>query len=92
VGTAEAAGSFTTLLAALDAAGLTATLKTGGPFAVFAPTDDAFAALAPGTLDALLADTDALTEVLLYHVLQDEFSAAELEQLTSVETLQGQPQ
>jgi len=91
VGTASAAGQFSTLLTAVEAAGLTATLTTGGPFTVFAPTDAAFSALPAGTLDALLADTDALTQVLLYHVLDGQFSAAQLEELSSVETLQGQP-
>jgi len=91
VGTADAAGQFSTLITAVEAAGLTATLTTGGPFTVFAPTDAAFDALPAGTLDALLADTDALTQVLLYHVLDGEFTATQLEGLSSVETLQGQP-
>jgi uncharacterized surface protein with fasciclin (FAS1) repeats len=91
IGTASAAGQFSTLLTAVEAAGLTATLTTGGPFTVFAPTDAAFDALPAGTLDALLADTDALSQVLLYHVLNGEFTATQLEGLSSVETLQGQP-
>lgn len=90
VGTALEAGNFSTLLDALDAAGLTSTLQ-GGSYTVFAPTDDAFNALPGGTLDALLADTDALTDVLTYHVVQGEYSAAELEALSSVQTLQGVP-
>lgn len=90
VATAKRAGSFSTLLAAAEAAGLTQTLANGGPFTVFAPTDEAFAALPAGTLDALLADTDALEEVLLYHVAQGELTSADLESASSVTTLQGQ--
>jgi len=90
-GTAIAAGKFSTLVSALEATGLKPTLESGGPFTVFAPTDAAFEALPAGTLDALLADVDALTEVLLYHVVNGEYSAAALEELSSIETLQGQP-
>lgn len=90
VGTALEAGNFSTLLDALDAAGLTSTLQ-GGSYTVFAPTDAAFNALPAGTLDGLLADTDALTEVLTYHVVQGEYTEAQLEALSSIETLQGQP-
>jgi uncharacterized surface protein with fasciclin (FAS1) repeats len=66
--TLQADGNHKTLLTALDAAGLTDTLKNGGPYTVFAPTDAAFAQLPPGTLDKLLANKDALTKVLLFHV------------------------
>jgi uncharacterized surface protein with fasciclin (FAS1) repeats len=90
VATAQNAGSFGTLLTALDAADLTTTVATGGPYTVFAPTDAAFAALPAGVLDGLLADADALREVLLYHVAQGEFSAADLDGASSVTTLQGQ--
>ena len=62
VDTAVAAGSFNTLVAAVDAAGLVETLKGDGPFTVFAPTDDAFAALPEGTVEALLADIPTLTQ------------------------------
>ena len=69
---ARDAGSFSTLLTALEAAGLDATLDDeDGSFTVFAPTDAAFEALPEGTLDALLGDIDALTDVLLYHVITD---------------------
>ncbi|MBN2203530.1 MAG: fasciclin domain-containing protein [Thermoleophilia bacterium] len=72
VDTAIAAGDFTTLIAALEAAGLDEALRGAGPFTVFAPTDDAFAALPAGTLDELLADpSGALTDVLSYHVAPD---------------------
>jgi len=82
-------GRFTTLIAAVTAAGLADTLATGGPFTVFAPTDDAFAALPPGTVDSLLADIPALQSVLLYHVLGESKSAYELLWKRSSETLQG---
>jgi len=60
---------FSTLLAAVGAAGLADTLATGGPFTVFAPTNDAFAKVPKDALDGLLADKEALTKVLLRHVL-----------------------
>src|SRR5690242_15391254 len=71
VDTAVAAGSFKTLAAALQAAGLVDTLKGPGPFTVFAPTDAAFAKLPPGTLDSLLKPENKakLTEILTYHVV-----------------------
>ncbi len=87
--TAASAGSFTTLLTALEAAGLSQTLGSEGPFTVFAPTDDAFAALPAGTVEALLADPDALAQILLYHVLAGEVLAADVVNLTSATTLQG---
>jgi uncharacterized surface protein with fasciclin (FAS1) repeats len=79
VDTAVAAGSFTTLATALEAAGLVDTLKGEGPFTVFAPTDEAFAAVPAETLEALLADTEALTQVLTYHVIAGEVPAAAVE-------------
>jgi uncharacterized surface protein with fasciclin (FAS1) repeats len=79
VDTAVAAGSFTTLAAALTAAGLVDTLKGAGPFTVFAPTDAAFAALPAGALDGLLADKDALTKVLTYHVVSGKVMSADLQ-------------
>ena len=89
VETAVAAGDFSTLVTAVQAAGLEATLANEGPFTVFAPTDAAFAALPDGTLDALLADTDALADVLLYHVVDGEVLAEDVVDLTSATTLQG---
>ncbi len=77
VDTAVAAGDFGTLVAAVTAAGLVDTLKSDGPFTVFAPTDDAFAALPEGTVDGLLADTEALTAVL-YHVVPGNVMAADV--------------
>ena len=69
---------FKTLVAAVTAADLAETLSGDGPFTVFAPTDDAFAALPEGTLDTLLADPAALSGVLLYHVVSGDVRAAEL--------------
>jgi uncharacterized surface protein with fasciclin (FAS1) repeats len=90
VDTAVAAGDFTTLAAALEAAGLVETLKGEGPFTVFAPTDAAFEALPAGTLDGLLADPAALTDVLLYHVVEGEVPAADVVALDRATTVQGQ--
>jgi len=92
VDTAIAAGDFDTLVTAVQAAGLEETLRGEGPFTVFAPTDDAFAALPAGTLDELLADpTGALTDVLTYHVVPGEVLAADVVGLDGqpVETVQG---
>ena len=86
---AEGAGNFTTLLAAVDAAGLTETLRGDGPFTVFAPTNAAFDALPAGTVDALLMDIPALTDILLYHVVGEKLSAADVVAASSVTTLQG---
>ncbi|MCH2167462.1 MAG: fasciclin domain-containing protein [Oceanicola sp.] len=78
VDTAAAAGSFNTLLAAATAAGLVDTLKGDGPFTVFAPTDDAFAALPEGTVEALLADPEALAGILTYHVVPGAVMSTDL--------------
>ena len=92
VDTAVAAGSFNTLVAAVQAAGLVDALKGEGPFTVFAPTDDAFAALPEGTIDALLADpTGDLTQILLYHVVPGKVMAADLSDGMEAATLQGKP-
>ena len=91
VDTAVAAGSFNTLVAAVDAAGLVETLKGDGPFTVFAPTDDAFAALPEGTVEALLADIPALTNILLYHVVPGKVMAADVVGLDSADTAAGLP-
>ncbi len=90
VDVAVGAGSFNTLVAAVQAAGLEDALRSDGPFTVFAPTDDAFAALPAGTIDSLLANPDQLAEILLYHVVAGEVLAADVVQLTSAETLQGE--
>jgi transforming growth factor-beta-induced protein len=86
---AQVAGQFSTLLAAVEAAGLTQTLQEDGPFTVFAPTDGAFSDLPPGTVDALLEDPDGLRAVLLHHVVPGRLSAQELRGLSSVETVGG---
>jgi uncharacterized surface protein with fasciclin (FAS1) repeats len=84
-------GRFTTLVAALDAAGLVETLSGEGQFTVFAPVDDAFAALPEGTVESLLEDPEgALTDVLLYHVVDGAVKAEDVVGLNSAPTLQGQ--
>jgi transforming growth factor-beta-induced protein len=89
VAVAENAGSFSTLLTALDVAGLTSALEADGPFTVFAPTDEAFAAISPETLTGLLADTELLTAVLTYHVVPGAFTANDVIGLSSAPTLNG---
>ena len=87
--TAAAAGSFNTLAAAIEAAGLTETLKGEGPFTVFAPTDEAFAKLPDGTLDALLKDKDKLTAIVTYHVLPGRVTSVDVAGLSSAKTVNG---
>ncbi len=89
VGTADADGRFTTLITALEAAGLSETLEGEGPFTVFAPTDEAFAALPDGTVEGLLADPEALRNVLLYHVVPGEVPAEQVLGSGNVETVSG---
>ena len=88
---AAADGRFNTLVAAVGAAGLAETLSGEGPFTVFAPTDDAFAALPAGTVESLLLpeNKQALTDILLYHVASGKVMAADVVTLTSVPTLLG---
>ena len=90
VDTAVAAGDFNTLVTAVKAAGLVETLKGEGPFTVFAPTDAAFAKVPTDTLNALLADKEALANVLTYHVVAGNVMAADVVELTSAVTVQGQ--
>jgi len=78
IDTAVAAGNFKTLAAALTAAGLVDTLKGTGPFTVFAPTDEAFAKLPAGTVDALLKDVPKLKGILTYHVVSGTVMAADV--------------
>ena len=78
-----------TAVAAVQAADLVDTLKSAGPFTVFAPTDDAFAKLPPGTVDALLADKAKLTAILTYHVVAGRVTAADVGGLTEATTVQG---
>ncbi|HMW01261.1 MAG TPA: fasciclin domain-containing protein [Acidobacteriota bacterium] len=89
VDTAVAAGSFTTLAKALQAAGLIETLKGKGPFTVFAPTDEAFAKLPPGTVEGLLKDTEKLKKVLLYHVVAGNVMAKDVVKLKEAKTVEG---
>ena len=89
VETAKEAGSFQTLLTAVDAAGLGDTLADGGPFTVFAPTDDAFAALPQGTVQGLLADPPALARVLTYHVVPGRITSAQITHDSEQETVEG---
>jgi len=99
VDTAVAAGSFDTLVTAVQAAGLVETLKSEGglvetlksegPFTVFAPTDEAFAAIPAADLEALLADKDQLTAVLTYHVVPGKVMASDVVGLDSATTVQG---
>ncbi|GAB5449473.1 fasciclin domain-containing protein [Gymnodinialimonas sp.] len=89
VETAAEAGTFTTLLAAAEAAGLVETLSGEGPLTVFAPTDDAFAALPEGTVEGLLADTEALTAVLTYHVVAGAVMSTDLSDGMTAATVNG---
>lgn len=89
VDTAVAAGQFTTLAAALKAAGLVDTLKGKGPFTVFAPTDAAFAKLPAGTVEGLLKDKAKLTKILTYHVVPGKVLAADVVKLKEAKTVEG---
>ena len=89
VDTAVSAGQFKTLVKAVQEAGLVDTLKGKGPFTVFAPTDEAFAKLPAGTLDALLMDKQRLASILTYHVVPGKVMAAQVKP-GQVKTVQGQ--
>ncbi|MCB5199452.1 fasciclin domain-containing protein [Loktanella sp. TSTF-M6] len=89
VDTAVEAGNFTTLVAAVEAAGLVETLKGEGPFTVFAPTDEAFAALPEGTVEGLLADPEALAAVLTYHVVPGAVMSTDLSDGMNATTVNG---
>lgn len=88
---AIADGRFDTLVAAVVAADLADVLSGPGPFTVFAPTDDAFAALPEGTIEALLADPATLAQVLTYHVVPGTFLAADVVGQSSLTSVQGSP-
>ena len=92
VDTAVEAGSFGTLVAAVEAAGLVETLKGDGPFTVFAPTDEAFEALPEGTVDTLLMpeNQDQLTAILTYHVVPGKVMSGDLSDGMTAETVQGE--
>ncbi|HEY9649331.1 MAG TPA: fasciclin domain-containing protein [Coleofasciculaceae cyanobacterium] len=89
VDTAVSAGSFNTLVAAVKAAGLVDTLKSPGPFTVFAPTDEAFAKLPEGTVDSLLKDIPQLTKILTYHVVSGKVTSSDVVKLDKATTVQG---
>ncbi|MGB9929332.1 MAG: fasciclin domain-containing protein, partial [Methanosarcina sp.] len=89
IDTAADNGNFTTLLTALNATNLTDTLRGEGPFTVFAPTDEAFAALPNGTIESLLNNTTALSDILRYHVAGERLMGSDVLNLTNITTLQG---
>ncbi len=91
VATAQEAGSFSTLIAAVEAAGLVETLQGDGPFTVFAPTDEAFAALPEGTVEDLLKpeNLDRLTAILTYHVVPGKVMSGDLSDDMEAATVQG---
>ncbi len=89
VQTADQAGTFKTLLAAVKAAGLDSTLEGKGPFTVFAPNDAAFAKLPAGTVDSLLADIPKLKKILTYHVVSGDVRSADVAKLHNVKTVEG---
>jgi len=89
VDTAVAAGSFNTLVQAVQAAGLVDTLRGDGPYTVFAPTDEAFAKLPPGTVEALLNDKEKLTRVLTYHVVPGKLDAKAVASMKKLATVEG---
>lgn len=90
VDTAVAAGSFSTLVTAVKAAELVETLKSDGPFTVFAPNDAAFAKIPSADLNALLGDKAALSKVLTYHVVAGKVMAEDVVDMSSAKTVQGQ--
>jgi uncharacterized surface protein with fasciclin (FAS1) repeats len=92
VDTAASNGSFTTLVAAIQAAGLAETLRGEGPFTVFAPTDEAFAKLPAGTVENLLLpeNKDQLIAILTYHVVSGKVTSSQVVKLNSATTVNGQ--
>jgi len=89
--TAKAAGCFSTLLTAVEVAGLTAALESPGPFTVFAPVDDAFAALPPGTVQTLVDNPPQLARILKYHVLAGAYTREALVAQAEWPSLEGAP-
>lgn len=86
---AVSAGSFKTLVTAVQAAGLVETLKSPGPFTVFAPTDDAFAKLPPGTIQTLVQNIPQLTRILTFHVVPGKLTKSDLANLGVVTSVEG---
>jgi uncharacterized surface protein with fasciclin (FAS1) repeats len=91
IDTARGAGCFATLLTAVEVAGLTRALESPGPFTVFAPVDDAFAALPPGCVQTLVDNPPQLARILKYHVLSGAHSRDELVAQAEWESLEGAP-
>ncbi|MGD0644059.1 MAG: fasciclin domain-containing protein [Candidatus Bathyarchaeia archaeon] len=89
VDTAVSSGMFNTLVTALEAAGLVDTLKSPGPFTVFAPTNEAFAKLPKGAIDMLLKDIPKLKTILTFHVVEGKLMASDLAQHEYLQALQG---
>lgn len=83
--------AFTTLVTAVKAANLVETLKSPGPFTVFAPTDEAFAKLPPGTIQTLVQNIPQLTRILTYHVVPGKYTQAQLKELGTVISVEGSP-
>lgn len=81
--------AFSTLVTAVEVAGLVKTLQTGGPFTVFAPTNDAFAKLPPGTIQTLVQNPPQLARILTYHVVAGRYTQDELIQLGTVTSVEG---
>ncbi len=88
---AVGAGAFKTLVTAVEVAGLVDALKSPGPFTVFAPNDDAFAKLPPGTIKTLVQNIPQLARILTFHVVAGKFIKADLEKLKFVTSLEGSP-
>ena len=88
---AVSADNFKTLVAAVQAAGLVETLKTSGPFTVFAPTDEAFAKLPPGTVQTLVQNPPQLARILTYHVVAGRLTQADLAKVDTVTSVEGSP-
>ena len=88
---AVSAGSFQTLVTAVQAAGLVDTLKSPGPFTVFAPNDDAFAKLPPGTIQTLVQNIPQLARILTFHVVSGKLMKADLAKVSSVISVEGSP-
>ena len=88
---AVSADNFKTLVAAVKAAGLVETLKTPGPFTVFAPTDEAFAKLPPGTVQTLVQNPPQLARILKYHVVAGRLTQADLAKVDTVTSVEGSP-
>ncbi len=88
---AVSAGSFETLVAAVKAANLVETLKSPGPFTVFAPNDDAFAKLPPGTVQTLVQNPPQLARILTYHVVPGKLTQADLEKVDTLTSVEGSP-